>query len=210
VTKNLKEMPPVTVEWALGALSRPHATYDSGITGSLDLPWDLSASSFLGFADADLTAGADARCLVNALSNAKRALHCQVDSILYALGLHGETRFLNFPAKLELLTKLGVVTRRALVRVNQSRNVMEHEYAVPRENEVQLFVDVVAFFIEATASYIADAEWEFASGDEFVAIKVIPQEQRMDLRGANGKVSVDAADGMYQDILGAALRLARA
>jgi hypothetical protein len=191
-------------------LSRPDASYDGGGRASLDTPWDLTASDLLGFADADLASGSDARCLANALSNAKRALHCQADSILYALGLHNATRSLNFPARLELLSQLGVVTRQALARVNQGRNVMEHEYVIPAENEVRLFVDVVALFIEATASYIAEEDWEFRSGDEFVVIEVIPHEERMRLRAARGEISVAAADGMYQAILGAALRLARA
>jgi hypothetical protein len=196
----------ITSEQALQRLRDPDVEHDGGSYSKLDLPWELSANDFLTFADADLGTQSDSRALVNALSNAKRALHCQVDSIFFALGLYRATRSQRFPQKLELLSRLGVVTRRALDRLNESRNVMEHEYVTPAENEVRLFCDVVAFFIEATDWYIGLHEWEFEASEGGVIVEIKPEEEKITL---NRQVDLAATNDDYIEILCVAIPLAR-
>ena len=198
----------MTAEKALEILRHSDTQNDSSFHGGIDLPWDVSPSDFLSFADSDLeeTGGFEEQALINALSNAKRALHCQVDSILYALGLRGVTASWNLPRRLELLSVLGVATRPALARVNESRNVTEHEYAIPAESEVRLFLDVVVLFKEATEWYVAEHNWTFA-GPESLSIQLKPQEEKILLN--RGECEVHASDPLYAEILGLALRLAR-
>ena len=54
--------------------------------GDFQLPWDIHANEFLRFAKEDLVSDMHHR-LVNALSNAKRAMDCQIESLLLAYGL---------------------------------------------------------------------------------------------------------------------------
>lgn len=120
----------------------------------VEFPWKLTGEDFLDFAVRDLdTSEDDPRNVVNALSNAKRALHCQVDSVLYALGFHACPSKVprNFPGKLELIRELGVVTPRVLAKINSARNLMEHEYSLPQAGEVMDFVDIVGLFLAATS-----------------------------------------------------------
>jgi hypothetical protein len=123
----------------------------------VQFPWDTDADEFLEFAIQDLDASeGDPRNAVNALSNAKRALHCQVDSILYALGFHACMSAIPraFPGKLDIIRRLGVVTPRVLTKINSARNLMEHEYTRPQPGEVSDFVDIVGLFIAATSRLV--------------------------------------------------------
>jgi hypothetical protein len=165
----------------LARLARDDMQPDGLLSSPLELPWELSAREYLAFADVNRASGAGRQALVDALSNAKRALHCQVDSVLYALGLHGALGSSPFPKKLEVLGEIGVVTREALRRVNTSRNMMEHEYVVPTENEVGLFVDVVALFIEATSRYVARHEFEMDTGAGGVGVELRPSDGGMQI-----------------------------
>jgi hypothetical protein len=197
---------PITPEQSVVRLRDPEVDLDSSYHGPLDVPWELSPAELLGFADADLDGESDNRALVNALSNAKRALHCQVDSILYALGLHSVTESWSFPRKLELLSDLGIVTRQALGRVNESRNLTEHDYVIPSESEVRLFCDVVALFIEATDWYIGSHSWNFFTPNGGFSLKVDAPNETIIL---NRDVEVHATDPRYREILGLAIPLVR-
>src|ERR1051325_7929482 len=92
---------------------------------SLDHEFDIDAEEFLKFAELDIEGG-DERAFVNALSNSKRAIDCQVDKILYCLSLN--TKRQNFPSKIELLKEIGIVAPRILRKVISKRNYLEHEY----------------------------------------------------------------------------------
>jgi hypothetical protein len=202
------------VERVLAVLQADNAFFDGGMSSALQLPWELTPARFLDFADADLTEPSDDRALVNALSNANRALHCQVDSILFSLGLYDTTRSKRFPSKLELLSRLGIVTRNALERLNESRNLTEHEYAIPVETEVRLFSDVVALFIEATNRYIREFTWDFSTDDDAlttrVSIRIEAAEGKVYLLlpGDKGNAQLPASDPMYVEMLGLAVPLA--
>ncbi len=137
-------------------------SHNSGAFRSLDgyvvgskiivVPSDRSPRMFLNFANADLSDGESVRSRVNALSNAKRALHFQVELIAEALGF-AKSPFKkrnNFPEKLDFCGKCGVVAPRILGKLNASRNALEHEYYLPSRDESENFVDVTTLFIAAT------------------------------------------------------------
>jgi hypothetical protein len=129
----------------------------------LRLPWDLTAIDYIRFAQQDIE-GADKRSTVNALSNAKRAMECQLDSLMLAFGLESVARKWNVPEKLGVLRRLGVIAPRILEKINQHRNRLEHEYFCPAHEVVNDFVDVVHLFIDATKVHINDRRcaWEFS------------------------------------------------
>jgi hypothetical protein len=111
---------------------------------------------YLAFARADLLEGKLDRYRVNAYSNAKRALHCQVDILIRALGAHHNKKIMysKFPGQIDLLQKCGIVSPAILRRINALRNRLEHEYLIPTLEETETCLDVVELFLAATSKWI--------------------------------------------------------
>lgn len=127
--------------------------------------YDISPNDFLHFARQALKEGDDAGC-VNALTNAKRAIDCEVESFLAALGyprgkdlprsvsdyLARQGRTLRRPgldAKLQLLQALNVVPVKLAARVRALRNDLEHEYALPQVEDVRDAIETADIFMRA-------------------------------------------------------------
>jgi hypothetical protein len=125
----------------------------------------IAPEEFITFAKADFFK-ADKRGLVNALSNAKRAIDCQVDSFLLSLGLRPENldkqlgakgvSSLSFgiqanggPLKFRFLQALGIATPGIVSRMRRLRNLLEHEYKTPRKRDVGDAIDVAELFVQA-------------------------------------------------------------
>jgi hypothetical protein len=112
--------------------------------------------TYFEFAVADLESEDTKRSCVNALSNAKRALHFQIDLIAQAFGIRevASPKKLSFPQKLQFCINCGVIGPRILRKLNRVRNAMEHEYYIPNKEETEDFVDVVELFLTATDRFI--------------------------------------------------------
>lgn len=115
----------------------------------------LSASNLLDFAiadlrDGDVEASASPRHLVNALSNAKKALHLRLEDVCLGFGCGSLKSVNSFPKLIAYARNCGVVAPRVLERLNSRRNMVEHEFDVPEKEAVENFVDVVQLFLAAT------------------------------------------------------------
>ena len=115
----------------------------------------LSASNLLDFAiadlkDGDVAASASPRHLVNALSNAKKALHLRLEDVCLGFGCGSLKSVKSFPKLIAYARNCGVVAPRVLERLNSRRNMVEHEFDVPKKEDVENFVDVVQLFLAAT------------------------------------------------------------
>jgi hypothetical protein len=128
----------------------------AGSTSPLTLPKGIGPQMYFEFAVADLQNEKSQRSCVNALSNAKRALHLQVDIIAQAFGIETAIpgKRLSFTQKLEFCTRCGVVGPHILQKLNRVRNAMEHEYYIPSREEVEDLVDVAELFLAATDRFI--------------------------------------------------------
>ncbi len=139
---------------------------------TFDCEFDISPEEFICFAKTDIVQG-DKRGLVDAMSNAKRAIECQTDTTLDSLaGVELKRR--NLPHKLQLLKEMGVVAPGILTRVNSLRNLLEHEYKLPERAEVEEAVDIAELFVAACSKalrafpeemYIATPEEYLKGGD---------------------------------------------
>jgi hypothetical protein len=116
---------------------------DTGST--LDLEYEITPEDFLLFAEKDILQD-DVRGLVNGLSNAKRAIDCQVEKLLACLGLPSAR---SFPKKMGLLNEIGVVAPRIVTKVVRARNYLEHQYQKPEKEQVEDAVDVATLFVAA-------------------------------------------------------------
>jgi len=122
--------------------------------------YNISAREFLSFAREDLEE-ISVRARVNALSNAKRAIECRADALLNLFNLkifslsHQTKMPWNLPHKLMLLKKLGIPAPNILKRwVSSKRNLLEHEYNIADQVEIQDTVEIAELYLEATDAYI--------------------------------------------------------
>lgn len=134
---------------------------DSWSGKNIESPFKITPKNFLSYADYDLT-NEYPHHLVNSLSNIKRAIDCQFDSLLYGFGLFEKSKKLNwnFPEKINYLNRIGIISPRILRKINQKRNLLEHEYILPNKNDVEDALDVATLFIAYTERYLWNATTE--------------------------------------------------
>lgn len=117
---------------------------------------EVRPANYLAFAEADLAEADSERSRINALGNAKRALHLQIERLTDALGFdrwRGST-LRGFPRRLEFARRCETITPRVLERVNRLRNEVEHDYRVPERHLVEDYVDVVALYLGASDRFV--------------------------------------------------------
>jgi len=62
----------------------------------------------------------------------------------------------NFPFKLEVLGKIGILAPRILARINQKRNQLEHQYIRPSQKDLRDGMDVMMLFLEYTLPFCSN------------------------------------------------------
>lgn len=107
-------------------------------------------STYLNFAKIDFAEAKEHRNFVNAVSNAKRALHYQVDALAKAFGWENLKKRNNFPTKMDFLGRCGVAAPNIIRRINKFRNTIEHDYYLPTEDEAEEYLDIVELYLMAT------------------------------------------------------------
>lgn len=139
---------------------------ERGDVASFECCYQISPNDFLNFAIEDFGVK-DLRGLVNALTNTKRAIDCQIDTLLNWFGYHSQNSlpvevnsFINsyqeqhgtFDAqqKLKLLQALEVAPSGLLSQIRQLRNKLEHYYEIPEEQEIANALEIAQLFIKAT------------------------------------------------------------
>lgn len=120
----------------------------------IEIPFELTPREFLTFAKEDLKTDG-LRSFVNALSNAKRAIDCQLDSLIYCYGLFktSDREKWTFPKKIDILNKIGLEIPNIVMKVNTSRVELEHKYKKPDRHIVEDWVDVAELFIKSTEAH---------------------------------------------------------
>ncbi|EPF1751734.1 hypothetical protein ACSQUR_003219 [Vibrio alginolyticus] len=114
--------------------------------------YDISANQYLDFAILDLKDGQSERNLINAISNAKKALHIRMEEIAKGFGYQSKSN--KFPSMFGYLESCGFVTPRTLERINSLRNRVEHDYISPKLEDVETYIDVVSLFLESTRKWM--------------------------------------------------------
>lgn len=111
--------------------------------------FDLMPRDFLDFAEKDLDSPNSIHSLVNATSNLKRAVDCQLDHFLKLLNLDSfyREKRLGVDRKLGFLDKSGLFRSKSLEKLNKLRNRLEHHYEVPEFEDVEVYYDLVVAFV---------------------------------------------------------------
>lgn len=111
--------------------------------------FDITPRDFLDFAEKDLEQPNSIHSLVNATSNLKRAIDCQLDSFLILLNLDNfyRKKRLGVDRKLGFLEKAGLFRSKSLEKLNRLRNRLEHHYEIPEIEDVEVYYDLVVAFV---------------------------------------------------------------
>jgi hypothetical protein len=104
---------------------------------------------FLMQAEKDFLAGGNSS-LVNSVTNAKRAISCQMDQLLLTFGYQPYSW--NIVKKLDNIRALGLLTPAILRKVAKTRNLLEHEYVKPTQHQVEESLDIATLFVMANVS----------------------------------------------------------
>ncbi len=120
------------------------------VPGESCYPWDTTPLEYLDFCEEELRENS-VRTRINAVAHAKRAIHSHIDFLLHNCGRC--LREADFPTKLDLLRRLGIVAPGILAKYNRLRNLIEHEYEAPTYDQAREVVDVAQLFLEATRCY---------------------------------------------------------
>lgn len=111
--------------------------------------FEITPRDFLDFAEKDLEKSDSIHSLVNATSNLKRAVDCQLDSFLILMNLDSfyRSKRLGVDRKLGFLEKSGLFRSKSLEKLNKLRNRLEHYYEIPRIEDVEVYFDLVVAFV---------------------------------------------------------------
>ena len=115
----------------------------------LSVNFELTPCDFIRYAEQDLNDNDD-RAIVNAISNAKRAIDCRTDMILKALNISSS---LIKKSKFDVLQEFGIVASRIIKKIRKVKNLMEHEYILPKIEVAEDAVDIAMLF-EASANRV--------------------------------------------------------
>lgn len=158
---------------------------------------NLWPSRYLSYAKKDLAKASERSC-VNCVSNAKRALHYQVDALAVAFGWDKIKKKRNdFPSKMEFLGKCGVISPTIIRRINKMRNRVEHDYYIPSEDEAVEYLEIVELYLLATdktSSYFPDGPCAdlISDDDEYESEWNYPESLEISIPEAEGVVKIKA------------------
>lgn len=120
-----------------------------------DIPFEITPKQFLEYAEKAIKEGGQAG-YINALSNIKRAIDCQLDLVLYILGQSKKAKKegWKFPRKIEFIRSVGLVAPEILTKINRKRNELEHKYKYPATEEVKDALDIANLFLASTNKFV--------------------------------------------------------
>jgi hypothetical protein len=156
--------------------------FDAGT--AIDYEYEISPRDFLKYSREDFKS-TDERGKINALSNAKRAVDCQIDKILSCMGVDPKkddkalwTIIENFtskssnspsnknlPVKLKFLESMNFAPAEIIESARSTRHLLEHEYKNPTGSEVKKAIELAKLFIDATDSKLKNV-WNFIITDK--------------------------------------------
>ncbi|MEK6947242.1 MAG: hypothetical protein AABX32_06570 [Nanoarchaeota archaeon] len=114
---------------------------------------DVTAEEYFQFAK-EAQKRTDKGGSVDALSNAKRCFHYQIDRLLYRYGIYEAYVNTDFPEKVAILAELHILPSTLLRTFNRERNAMEHDYSSPDKEIVDGAIDLCDLLFLATERYL--------------------------------------------------------
>lgn len=157
------------------------------------IPHKLKAEDFLSFAEDDMKGDSD-KDIVNTLGNLKRAIENRMDCLLFAFKYYEQAKNLNFPDKVQKLNKLGIVAPRILAKINRIRNLLEHQYQIPKRRDIEEAYDIAILFLAYTNRFITNFATDgdfYIDGEESKRYMIHFEWEENSVRIKLGKVEYD-------------------
>lgn len=129
---------------------------DVSVGSDINIPvYDISAEEFLAFAENEITSGTK-EGFVNAISNLKRALDCEIDMFFECINLKRifDKKNLKFEKKTQFLADIGLFPIRSINKLNLMRNKLEHEYKTPEISDLHTYYELVWSVVKIVDLYI--------------------------------------------------------
>ena len=133
----------------------------SGGGTSLNYDFDINPRDFLKYAKEDINTK-EVRGIINSISNAKRAIDCQIDNVLHNLGIDYHripksveafvkcfdlTNDTSFKSK--LISALNLAPNFLVSKTRVVRHKLEHFYKTPSIDEANESIDIAELFIRS-------------------------------------------------------------
>lgn len=118
---------------------------DASRGSDISIPiYDISPEEFLDFAGSAMKAGTK-EGIVNAVSNLKRALDCEMDMFFESINMKRilDKNNLGFEKKTRFLADIGMFPIQSINKLNWMRNKMEHEYKTPEIADLNAYYEIV-------------------------------------------------------------------
>lgn len=118
---------------------------DASIGSDIIIPiYDISSEEFLDFAENAIASGTK-EGIVNAISNLKRALDCEMDMFFECINIKRifDKNNLKFEKKTQFLASIGLFPIRTINKLNMMRNKLEHEYKTPEIVDLHTYYELI-------------------------------------------------------------------
>lgn len=118
---------------------------DSSCGSDVSIPiYDISSEEFLDFAE-NAIASETKEGIVNAISNLKRALDCEMDMFFESINVKRifDKKNLKFEKKSQFLADIGLFPIQTINKLNFMRNKLEHEYKTPEIYDLYAYYELV-------------------------------------------------------------------
>ncbi len=141
--------------------------------------FEIKPRDFIRFAKEDLKSNNDSG-LINAITNAKRAIDCQIDTILQTFGIkfddlpiateifinHINENKSDLPQKLKLIQSLQIAPGSLTSNARTLRNKLEHYYKKPKLKEIEDAIEIAELFVLSCESKTKLLEYDYSISNE--------------------------------------------
>lgn len=146
---------------------------------NIDLEFELKPRDFLRFAKTDFNSNSE-KGYINALTNSKRAIDCQIDGAFSQFGIKYDdisksankilefvnSENLDLAFKLKLIKALDFAPSGLIAKTRNLRNKLEHYYKKPQREEVADAIEMAELFILSVESRTRIIEENFFISDK--------------------------------------------
>lgn len=129
---------------------------DSSSGSDISIPiYDISSEEFLDFAE-NAIASETKEGIINAVSNLKRALDCEMDMFFESINIKRifDKKNLKFEKKTQFLANIGLFPIQTINKLNFMRNKREHEYKVPEIYDLHTYYELVWSIVKILDLYL--------------------------------------------------------
>lgn len=129
---------------------------DASSSSDISIPiYDISSEEFLNFAE-NAIADETKEGTINAVSNLKRALDCEMDMFFESINIKRvfDKKNLKFEKKTQFLANIGLFPIQTINKLNFMRNKLEHEYRTPAISDLHTYYELVWSIVKILDLYL--------------------------------------------------------